>query len=216
MTKPRFATVALDVDSTVSGIEGIDWLAAQRGEIVARQIADLTAQAMQGIIPLEQVYGARLDAIRPRREDIDALSHAYVAGLAPKCAETLVSLRRAGVRLILVSGGIRNALLRMALQLDFDAGDVHAVDVRFDGVGAYAGFDTASPLTTSTGKHTLLASLPLGRPLLMVGDGATDLATRGAADAFAAFTGFVSRDAVVRQADAILPSFPALAAYLLD
>jgi phosphoserine phosphatase len=214
--KPRFATVAFDVDSTVSGIEGIDWLAAQRGDLVARQIAELTHQAMQGIIPLEQVYGARLDTIRPCRDDIDALSRAYVAGLAPNCAETLVRLRRAGVQLILVSGGIRNALLPMAFGLDFEVGDVHAVDVRFDSSGAYAGFDASSPMTNSTGKHTLLASLPLVRPLLMVGDGATDLATRGAVDAFAAFTGFVSRDAVVRQADVVIPSFTQLAAYLLD
>lgn len=216
MTTPRFATVALDVDSTVSGIEGIDWLAARRGDVVARQVADLTSQAMQGIIPLEQVYRARLEAIRPRRDDIDALSHAYVAELAPGCAGALVSLRHAGVQVILVSSGIRNALLRMALQLEFDVGDVHAVDVWFDTVGAYTGFDTSSPLATSTGKHTLLASLPLARPLLMVGDGATDLATRGAVDAFAAYTGFVSREAVVRQADVVIPSFTALVAYLLD
>jgi len=212
---PRFATVALDVDSTVSRIEGIDWLAELRGDVVAKRIADLTKQAMQGTIPLEQVYRARLDAIRPRRDDIDALARAYVAELAPGCAQAISKLRHAGVHVILVSGGIRNALLRLALQLDFDVGDLHAVDIRLDPGGAYAGFDASSPLTTSTGKHTLLASLSLQRPLVMVGDGATDLATRGAIDAFAAFTGFVSREAVVRQADAVIASFDDLVAYVL-
>lgn len=216
MTTPRFASVALDVDSTVSGIEGIDWLAERRGEIVARRVADLTTQAMQGTLPLEQVYRARLDAIRPRRDDIDALSHAYVDELAPGCAGSISRLRHAGVHVILVSSGIRNALLRLALELDFDIGDLHAVDIRFDTGGAYVGFDPSSPLTTSMGKHTLLATLPLPRPLLMVGDGATDLATRGAVDSFAAFTGFVSRDAVVRQADFVISSFAALAAQVLS
>jgi HAD superfamily phosphoserine phosphatase-like hydrolase len=211
----RFATVALDVDSTVSRIEGIDWLAERRGDVVARRIADLTERAMQGTIPLEQVYRARLDAIRPRRDDIDALARAYVAELAPGCAEAISKLRHAGVHVILVSGGIRNALLRLALQLDFDVGDLHAVDIRLDTGGAYAGFDASSPLTRSTGKHTLLASLSLPRPLLMVGDGATDLATRGAVDSFAAFTGFVSREAVVREADVVIASFDDLVAYVL-
>ncbi|MGE5731520.1 MAG: hypothetical protein ACM37U_06265, partial [Gemmatimonas sp.] len=87
MTTPRFASVALDVDSTVSGIEGIDWLAQRCGDVVARKVADLTTQAMQGTIPLEQVYRARLDAIRPRREDVDALAHAYVDELAPGCGD---------------------------------------------------------------------------------------------------------------------------------
>jgi phosphoglycolate phosphatase-like HAD superfamily hydrolase len=50
----------------------------------------------------------------------------------------------------------------------------------------------------------------------MVGDGATDLATRGAVDSFAAFTGFVSRDAVVRQADFVISSFAELAEYVLS
>ena len=212
---PRFAAVALDVDSTVSRIEGIDWLAERRGEIVARRVVDLTKQAMQGIIPLEQVYRARLDAIRPRRDDIDALARAYVEELAPGCAESISKLRHAGVQVILVSSGIRNALLRLALHLDFDIGDLHAVDIRLDTGGAYTGFDTSSPLTTSIGKHTLLASLSLPRPVLMVGDGATDLATRGAVESFAAFTGFVSRDAVVDQADAIIPSFAELISFVL-
>ena len=215
MTTPRFASVALDVDSTVSGIEGIDWLAQRRGDVVARKVADLTTQAMQGTIPLEQVYRARLDAIRPRREDVDALAHAYVDELAPGCGDAISKLRHAGVHVILVSSGIRNALLRLALRLDFDVGDLHAVDIRFDTGGAYTGFDASSPLTTSMGKHALLATLPLARPILMVGDGATDLATRRAVEAFAAFTGFVSRDAVVRQADVVIPSFAELASYVL-
>jgi len=213
---PRFATVALDVDSTVSGIEGIDWLAARRGEIVEKRVVDLTKQAMLGMIPLEQVYRARLDAIRPRRDDIDALARAYVEELAPGCAEAISELRHAGVQVILVSGGIRNALLRLALHLDFDVGDLHAVDIRLDTGGAYTGFDASSPLTMSTGKHTLLASLSLPRPLLMVGDGATDLATRGAVDSFAAYTGFVSREAVVRQADVVISSFAELASHVLS
>jgi phosphoserine phosphatase len=213
---PRFAAVALDVDSTVSRIEGIDWLAERRGEIVATRVADLTQQAMQGTVPLEQVYRARLDAIRPRRDDIDALARAYVEELAPGCAESISKLRHVGVQVILVSSGIRNALLRLALHLDFDIGDLHAVDIRLDTGGAYTGFDASSPLTTSDGKHTLLASLSLPRPLLMVGDGATDLATRGAVDSFAAFTGFISRETVVRQADVVISSFADLATYVLS
>jgi hypothetical protein len=46
--------------------------------------------------------------------------------------------------------------------------------------------------------------------VLAVGDGATDLAVRPAVDAFAAFTGFVRRDAVVRAADFELSTFDEL------
>jgi phosphoserine phosphatase len=211
----EFNSVVLDIDSTVSGVEGIDWLAQRRGELVARRVATLTDEAMRGVVPLESVYGARLAAIRPRREDVDALSHAYVAAVAPGTPQALSQLRREGVHVVLVSGGLRPALLRLALRLDVDLADLHAVDIRFDAIGAYTGYDTSSPLTTSAGKKTVIEALGLARPVLMVGDGATDLATRGAVAAFAAFTGFVTRASIVQEADLVIGSFAELASVVL-
>ena len=82
-TAPPFRTLVLDAGLTISGIEGIDWLAAQRGDVVALRVSNMTQQAMQGGVPLEQIYGARLAEIRPRRDEVDALSRAYVEALAP-------------------------------------------------------------------------------------------------------------------------------------
>ena len=45
-------SLVLDVDSTICGIEGIDWLAALRGDLVSRRVAELTHRAMQGGVPL--------------------------------------------------------------------------------------------------------------------------------------------------------------------
>ena len=212
---PAFATVVLDVDSTVSGIEGIDWLAERRGPDVARRIGDLTDKAMRGETPLERVYGLRLSVIRPRRDEVDALARAYVDALAAGCIATVSQLRHAGVRVVLVSGGVRNALLRLAVHLDLDVADVHAVDIRFDSGGAYVGFDEASALATSNGKRMVIAGLDVARPILMVGDGMTDLAARPAVDSFAAFTGFVARAPVVSAADVVVHSFGELGRLVL-
>jgi phosphoserine phosphatase len=206
----------LDVDSTVSGIEGIDWLAQRHGREIAADIARLTADAMRGAIPLEEVYGRRLMLIRPSRGDIEALSKAYLAAIAPDCPTTIASFREAGIRLGLVSGGIRQALLPLAKHLGIDASDLHAVDLEFDDAGNYAGFDASSPLTTSDGKGPIVASLGFPHPILAVGDGHTDLAMRSAVDSFAAFTGFVSREAVVRGADFVIRSFRDLASAVLE
>ena len=210
-----FATVVLDVDSTVAGVEGIDWLARRRGDVVARQVAQLTDEAMRGVVPLEQLYGRRLAAIRPRRDDVDALAHAYIEAIAPGAVHALAALRRAGVHVVLVSGGLRPALLRLALELNVDPQDLHAVDIRFDALGAYIGFDESSPLTTAHGKRDVIAALDAARPLLMVGDGATDAAARDAADRFAAFTGFVRRESVVQHADLVIESFDQLVSSIL-
>jgi phosphoserine phosphatase len=210
---PSFATVVLDVDSTISGIEGIDWIAERRGTDVARRIAALTDQAMRGEIPLEQVYGARLAHIQPSAEDLDALSRAYIETVAPDCASTVEQMRHAGIRVVLVSGGLRNAILPLADHLGLAPSALHAVDVHLEASGAYAGFDETSPLSTSDGKRVVIASLSASHPILMVGDGVTDLAARSAVDCFAAFTGFVRRESVVRAADKVLASFSELAAF---
>jgi phosphoserine phosphatase len=210
MARPAFASVVLDVDSTLAGIEGVDWLAARRGPALAAEIAAVTDRAMDGAIPLEAVYGERLALIRPSAAEVAALADAYRAALAPGAAEAVARLRAAGVRVVLVSGGLREAILPCAAALGIAPEDVHAVSVRHDVDGAYAGFDGASPLATQAGKPAVVRALALPAPALAVGDGATDLAIRPAVAAFAAFTAFARRDAVVRGADRELRSFAEL------
>jgi phosphoserine phosphatase len=170
---------------------------------------------MHGEIPLEDVYGKRLAIVRPRREDVDALGRAYIETMAPGAIEALAEWRGRGVRVILLSSAIRHSILRLAQAVGLGPHEVHAVDVRFDAIGAWGGFDSSSPLVTTTGKRDIISRLDLPRPLIGVGDGSTDLAVRGTADAFAAFTGFVSRPAVANNADFVVTSFDELTKIIL-
>jgi phosphoserine phosphatase len=207
---PAFSSVVLDVDSTVSGVEGIEWLASRRTPDVAVEVARLTSQATEGDIKLETVYAKRLERIQPTEAEVAELAHFYERRLAPRAAEVITELRESGVHVVLVSGGIRQAVLPLGLRLGFTPAEVFAVRVTFRDDGTYAGFDDLSPLTTTTGKATVVQRLYLPRPLLAVGDGITDLAARPAADAFAAFTGFAFRPAVVRAADHEISTFDQL------
>lgn len=210
-----FASVILDVDSTLCGIEGIDWLAERRGSEAGAQVTALTDRAMRGEIPLDSVYGERLALVRPGADEIAALADAYSTALAPSAAYAILRLRAAGRRVVLMSGGLREAILPVAARLGIPARDVHAVGVHFGADGAYAGYEVASPLATASGKRAVAESLALPRRILAMGDGATDLAMRPAVDAFAAFTGFVRRDAIAAEADAILSSFDQLVELVL-
>lgn len=212
---PRFATAILDVDSTLCGIEGIDWLAERRGDDVAKQVAELTDRAMRGELPLEEVYGARLAMVHPRREDVDALGHEYIRTISPGAVEAVAEWRSSGVCVILLSSAIRHSILRLAQHIGLGPDEVHAVDVRFDAIGGWVGFDSSSPLTRSTGKRDIVARLDLPRPMLAVGDGSTDRAVRGTTEAFAAFTGYVSRPAVIEGADFVVKTFDELTAIVL-
>ena len=213
---PSFASIALDVESTVTGVEGINWLARRRGTQVATEIEGLTERAMRGEIPYEGIYAERLARIRPTESEVAELAEEYRRHIAPGVLEVLDDLRASGVRLVLISGGIRQALLPLASALGFTHAEVFAVRVSFSAAGEYEGFDDRSPLALSTGKATVLQRLYCPRPLLAVGDGATDVAMRTAADAFAAFTGFARRTAVVRAADHELRSFAELRSLVLQ
>jgi phosphoserine phosphatase len=205
--EPRFLSVVLDVDSTLCGIEGIDWLATLRSADVADRVAQATDRAMRGEIPLEDLYGHRLTLVAPTREEVKRLSAAYREALAPDAREEIERWRSAGITVVLVSGGLREAIIPMAEELGFARENVNALEVEFDDHDAFLRFDNSSPLYTAHGKRTLLTELDLPRPLLAVGDGMTDLAMKDVADAFAAFTGFVTRDAVVSGADYVVSSF---------
>jgi len=213
---PAFSSVVLDVDSTISGVEGIEWLASRRSPEIASEVSRLTTQATEGEISLESVYARRLERILPTESEVTELAHFYERRLAPRAAEVITELRESGIRLVVVSGGIRQAVVPLGLRLGFTPAEIFAVRVNFHDDGTYSGFDDKSPLTTTAGKATVVQRLYLPRPLLAVGDGVTDLAARPAADAFAAFTGFAYRQSVVRGADHELSSFDQLLRLVLS
>jgi phosphoserine phosphatase len=207
MSTPRFATVIFDADSTLAAIEGIDWLGALRGPAVADEIARLTTEAMEGRMSVDAVYAPRLATIAPTREELNALARAYIDAVVPHASETVAALHAGGVRVIIVSGGLEQALLPMADRLGVAADAVYAVRVRADASGTFTEFDGEQLLATQHGKPRVVGALGLPQPILVVGDGITDAALRGVDGAtFAAFVGVVRREKVVAQADHVLTS----------
>ena len=212
----RFNSIVLDVDSTLSGIEGIDWLANLRGQEVAAWSTALTERAMRGEIPIEAVYGERMRAVRPDKAELEQLGREYVDRVAPHAREVLSDLKSANVHIVMVSGGLREAILPLAAALGVAKEDVHAVSVSFDDRGGYAGFDEASPLTRQTGKKTLVGAMGLKGPILAVGDGMTDCEMKAVVDSFAAYTGFTRRGPVVERADFVIENFDQLRELVLQ
>jgi phosphoserine phosphatase len=212
----RFNSVVLDVDSTLSGIEGIDWLASLRGAELKAWSAALTERAMEGKLPIEAVYSERMGAIKPALAEIEELGRVYVERMAPRARETLTELRAQGIELAMVSGGLREAILPLARELGVDEQRVHAVSVFFDAEGNYAGFDERSSLTRQDGKRITVRDMGLRGPILAVGDGMTDCEIRQVVEGFAAFTGFMRREPVVQRADFVIENFDQLRKLILE
>lgn len=195
-----FASVVFDFDSTLSAIEGIDVLAGARAD----EVQAMTDLAMAGRVPLEEVYGRRLELIRPSRSEVNRLALRYVEALVPDAVETIAALRWLGKHVRVVSGGLLPAIRSASRAIGMEDDEVSAVDVKFSEAGEYLDFDRASPLARSGGKEIVIRAWALEGPVLLVGDGATDLEARSAVDAFAAFTGVEYRPAVADAADFVI------------
>jgi phosphoserine phosphatase len=212
----RFNSIVFDVDSTLSAVEGIDWLASQRGPEIAAWSAGLTERAMEGEIPIEAVYVERMRIVKPTLAEIQQLGNVYVERIAAGAVETIAALRAHNIEVIMISGGLREAILPLARELGVGEENVYAVSVFFDEQGKYAGFDDASLLTRQTGKRTTVGQMDLKGPILAVGDGMTDCEIKPVVQGFAAFTGFTRREAVIERADYVIENFDQLRDLILE
>jgi len=209
----KFRFVFFDVDSTLVTIEGIDVLAGGNPEI-----ARLTDAAMNGALPLDHVSARRLEMIRPTRDAVEKLAQRYIASLVDGAAETIRTLKDAGVQVQLVTAGIAQAIHPLASHLGVPQRAVHAVALRFDERGEYEDFDRRSFLTRPGGKDLVVRDVRARThgKAAFVGDGVSDLETKPAVDLFIGFGGVCVRERVRDNAAVYVMTMRELIAYLVE
>ena len=211
-----FDVICFDCDSTLSRVEGIDELARRNG--LFKEVAALTDAAMNGELALEEVYGRRLDMIKPDQAAMDWLADLYIAEMVEGVGETVKTLLDNGKQIHIISGGLRQAILPLAALLGIAEEHVHAVDVLFDDKGVYQDFARQSPLAVSGGKARICRRLRMHHSsLVMIGDGKTDLEAKQAGAYMIGFGGVVNRPLVRQQADVFVAdaSLTAILPYVL-
>lgn len=228
MRWPGYRLVFFDCDSTLTRIEGLDELARLKG--VADEVADLTRRAMDGELPLEEVYVRRLALLQPTRRDLRAIERAYRENLVEDARAVVAALRALEREVFIVSGGLFLAVAGLARVLGIPGSHIRAVEVEFDQLAGrwwdyqsyryggnpderYLAF-APTPLAESQGKAAVIRELAAGRRrTVLVGDGVTDLNARSAVDLFIGFGGVVRREVVAREAEIFLEG-PGLAGLL--
>lgn len=211
----KFPLVFFDVDSTLVTIEGIDVLSGGNPEI-----RRLTDAAMNGEIPVNQVYARRLQMIRPMRLAVERLAERYLNSMVEGAEQTVRALHEAGAQIHLVTAGIRQAIEPLADRLNVPSRNVHAVMLRFTAAGEYDGYDERSFLARNGGKELVVRDVRARAKgkAAFVGDGVTDLEAKPAVDLFIGFGGVHTRPRVRDNADVFVegPSLTAVLPHLLD
>ncbi len=207
--------ICLDCDSTLSAIEGIDELARLRGPGVLAEIEAMTNAAMDGKIPLEQIFSRRLDIIRPGRLETEAVGRKYVETVEPTARATVAKLKSTGWTPVIISAGYTQAIQPLAEFLGIAR--IEAVRLEFDALGNYAGFDATHPATRKGGKPEIVEALRRelnASRIVAVGDGVSDLETKPVVDLFVGFGRYVEREKVRVAAAVFIHSLAELSALL--
>jgi phosphoserine phosphatase len=210
-----FEVICFDCDSTLSKIEGIDELARRVG--LAEEMSKLTDLAMNGVVPLEAVYGQRLDTIKPDRDSLDWVAELYIAEIVDGVKDLFEILLARGKTVHIISGGLRQAIMPLAAYLGVPESHVHAVDIYFNDDGSYNGFDVDSPLARAGGKAQVVGGLNTQGSIAMVGDGKTDMEAKQAGAFVIGFGGVADRQIVRELADVytVEPSLLAVLPYIM-
>ena len=204
----RAQAVCFDVDSTVITEEGIDVLAEFKGAGAA--VAELTKKAMGGTVLFQDALAARLQLIQPSAEDVRKCLAAHPFQLSPGVKQLVELLHARGTHVYLVSGGFRQMINPVAAELKIPLHRIYANNLLFDAKGGFAGFDAKEPTSRDGGKPAVVKLLKQAHqyfPVIMIGDGATDMQARPPADAFIGFGGVVTREPVQQGADWFVRDF---------
>lgn len=207
--------ICFDCDSTLSGIEGIDEMGRLRGPAVFAEVERMTTDAMNGKIPIESVFGGRLELIRPSRAEVVEIGRRYIENVEPTAKRTVKKLQERGWTAVVVSAGFTEAILPLAEFLGIDL--IRAVNLSFAEDGSYLGFDAAFPATRSGGKPLVVRELKrhfAPEKVVAIGDGVSDLETKPEVDLFVGFGRYVVRPRVEREAGRFIRSLDELLTFI--
>ena len=167
--------LAIDMDSTLITIECIDEVADLAG--VKAEVSAITAAAMSGEMDYAQSLRRRVALLRGLEEGALARVYEERLRLSPGAETMLATMRSAGVKTLLVSGGFSFFTKRLKARLRLDYSSSNTIEIRR---GRLTG-RVIGKIMDAEGKAEKLRAVrdKLGiakQATLAIGDGANDLA----------------------------------------
>jgi HAD superfamily phosphoserine phosphatase-like hydrolase len=210
-TRRRGKLLFIDCDSTLSTIEGIDELAHAGGEELFARVVALTHAAMNGEVPLDEVFPRRMELIRPDRASCESVAGLYKKTIVSGVPELIRAVKAEGWLPVILSGGFAPLIRPLAEELGI--AHVEAVPLFLNEDGSYKGYEKDYPTTRNLGKNEVIrewkvAMLP--ERVVMIGDGISDMETMPDVDRFIGFGGVVARAKVKGGCDHWLTSMTPL------
>lgn len=175
-----FRLLVMDMDSTLITIETIDELA----DLVGRkaEVAAITASAMRGEIEYDESLRRRVAVLKGLPES--ALDQLYTerVKLSPGAERMIEGVKRAGLKILLVSGGFTQVTERLKTRLGLDYVRANTLGIKN---GKFTGELVGKIVNADVKREALLEARDrLGAKkdqIIAIGDGANDLKFMGEA-----------------------------------
>jgi phosphoserine phosphatase len=169
-----FRLLVTDMDSTLITIETIDELASYVGK--KDQVAEITAQAMRGEIPYDESLRRRVAVLKGLDEGVLERVYAERVQLSPGADKLIAGAKKAGVKILLVSGGFNHITEKLKARLKLDYTRANTLKVA---AGKLTGEIEGTIVNADVKREALMAvrdELKISKEQIVgVGDGANDL-----------------------------------------
>lgn len=205
----------IDFDSTFTQVEALDVLAEislkdnPEKDKVVQEIIDLTNRGMEGKASFTENLEKRIELVKANKNHLPLLINKLKGKVSTSVARNEKFLREFSDQVLIVSSGFKEFITPIVTEYGIKEENIYANTFQFDKDGNITGFDRANVLSEDKGKIKLLKKLNLQGDVYVIGDGYTDYEIKeaGLANKFYAFTENVEREAVVKKAEHIAPSF---------
>ncbi|NOX14673.1 MAG: phosphoserine phosphatase SerB [Epsilonproteobacteria bacterium] len=188
-----------DFDSTLMDGETIDILAKELG--IEDKISKITKETMQGNIDFYESLTKRVRYLKGLKEkQVDEICHNLP--LMPGAKETISELKKRGHKVVIFSGGFRNATAWAKDILDFDADFSNILHTSHGYLSGNIGGDMMFGSSKGDMLQKLQKLLNIDRTdTMVVGDGANDLSMFKFADIRVAFC---AKDILKKEANVVI------------
>ena len=170
----NFKLLVTDMDSTLITVETIDELASLVGK--KDQVAEITTQAMRGDIPYDESLRRRAAVLKGLDESAIDRVYAERVKLSPGGDKLIAGAKKAGIRILLVSGGFTHVTEKLKARLKLDYARANTLKV----AGGKLTGEIEGPIVNADVKRDALIAVrdEMGitkEQIVGVGDGANDL-----------------------------------------
>jgi phosphoserine phosphatase len=169
-----FKLLVTDMDSTLISIETIDELASLVGK--KDQVAEITTQAMRGEIPYDESLRRRVAVLKGLDESAVERLYLERVRLNPGADKLIAGAQKAGMKILLVSGGFTHVTEKLKTKLKLDYTRANTLKV----AGGKLTGEVDGPIVNADVKREALIAVRdemkiAKEQIIAVGDGANDL-----------------------------------------